>query len=157
MRTTTEGLALIQEFEDCALTAFWDPRGECWTIAWGRTRGVRQGDTCTQGQAAAWFLEDVAEAEALMLGCVEKVTLSDNQVSALVSFCYNVGFGLKGVKSGFRELKSGAPSTLLQRLRAQDFSGAAAEFPRWKKAGGVVVPGVLRRRLAEQALFLKAG
>jgi GH24 family phage-related lysozyme (muramidase) len=35
-----------------------------------------------------------------------------------------------------------------------DISGAAAEFPKWNKGGGRVLPGLTRRRLEEQALFL---
>jgi lysozyme len=34
-----------------------------------------------------------------------------------------------------------------------DFAGAAAQFPLWDHAGGQVVPGLLRRRQAEQVMF----
>jgi lysozyme len=35
-----------------------------------------------------------------------------------------------------------------------DYSGAADEFSKWRKAGGVVLAGLVRRRAAERALFL---
>jgi lysozyme len=71
-----------------------------------------------------------------------KVPLNQNQFDALVSFTYNCGSGaLKG-------------STLLRKLNNGDYDGAAAEFPRWTKGGGVVLPGLVRRRAAEMHLFL---
>jgi lysozyme len=67
--------------------------------------------------------------------------VNQNQFDALVSFTYNLGVGaLHG-------------STLLHLVNQSDFTNAANEFPKWDHAGGVVVAGLLRRRLAEQTLF----
>ena len=51
-----------------------------------------------------------------------RVSLNENQFGALVSFTYNLGAG------------NLASSTLLRKLNAGDYAGAAAEFPRWNKA-----------------------
>ena len=153
MRTTSEGVLLIKGFENCSLTAYRGKDG-IWTIGWGRARGVKEGDTCIQAQADQWFLEDLAEFERLVLACIP-VNLTDNQLSALVSFVFNVGLGYKGIKDGFKVLMSGEPSTMLKCLVASNFADAGAEFPRWDKVSGVPCAGILRRRLAEQALFLK--
>ena len=72
-----------------------------------------------------------------------KVPLNENQHGALVSFTYNLGAGNLG------------SSTLLRKLNAGDYAGAAAEFPRWNKAGGKELAGLTRRRAAEKALFEK--
>ena len=72
-----------------------------------------------------------------------KVPLNPNQFGALTSFTYNLGAG---------NLRS---STLLRKLNAGDYAGAAAEFARWNKAGGKVLKGLTRRRAAERALFEK--
>lgn len=154
MRTSAEGIALIQSFESCALTAYQDQGGR-WTIGWGRTRGVKPGDICTQDQADAWFLEDLAAFELIVGHLLDGISLTVGQFDAVVSFCYNVGLGYPGVKDGFQKLKYGGPSTLYVRLLAEDYPGAAAEFPKWCKAAGAENAGILRRRLAEQALFLK--
>lgn len=154
MRTNAEGLLLIKDFEDCRLEAYQD-QGGVWTIGFGHTKNVRPDDVWTQEQADAAFLEDVAEIERLVLACIP-VQLTDNQLSALVSFVFNVGLGYKGIKDGFLTLKSGDPSTLIMRLRAADFAGAAAEFPKWCKVAGISNDGLRRRRMAEQALFLKS-
>lgn len=156
MRTTAEGIALVREFEGCRLSAYKDMEGRV-TLGWGRAHGVQMGDTCTQGQADAWLLEDLHVAENLVLGCLGGVPVTDNQLSALTSFVFNVGLGEVGVKDGFYELKSGGSSTMLKWLLEQDYSEAAMQFPFWCHAGGVVVPGLLARRKAEQALFLAGG
>ncbi|MDP2640772.1 MAG: glycoside hydrolase family protein, partial [Betaproteobacteria bacterium] len=49
-----------------------------------------------------------------------------------------------------------AKSTLLKKLNAGDYSGAAAEFPKWNKAGGKVLKGLVARRAAEAELFQAA-
>ena len=61
---------------------------------------------------------------------------------SLVSFFFNLGLGALG------------DSTLLRKLNAGDYQGAADEFPRWVKAGGQTLPGLVKRRDAERALFL---
>lgn len=150
-----DAIPLIKEFEHSSLTAYQD-QGRRWTIGWGRARDVKPGDTCTAAQAEAWLLEDAQFFELAVLGCVGKVTLTNNQLAALTSFCFNVGLGYRGVKSGFKELIIGGPSTMLVRLRKKDFRAAADEFLRWDKVGGAPSDGLLRRREAERALFLKA-
>ena len=67
--------------------------------------------------------------------------MKHHQFDALVSFAYNVGIG---------NLKS---STLLRKLNAGDYDGAALEFHRWKRSNGRVLPGLVRRRAAEALLF----
>lgn len=135
------GLALIKTYEGCKLTAYLCPAGK-WTIGYGRTTNVKKGDTCSQAQADAWLLEEYEAFESKVRALV-KVALTANQLGALVSFAYNVGVGA---------LKD---STLLRLLNAADYSGAAAQFARWNKGGGKVLPGLVKRRAAEAALFSK--
>ena len=72
-----------------------------------------------------------------------KIQVTQNQFDALVDFAYNVGIG---------NLKS---STLLKKVNAKNFSGAALEFIKWNKADGKVLPGLTKRRTAEKDLFIK--
>ena len=154
---TQEGIDLVKGFESCRLQAFWDELGKAWTIAWGRTSGVKSGDICTQAQADSWLMADLAAAEGIVLQCLGDVPVSDNQLSALTSFVYNIGPGQAGVKDGFRCLENGNMSTMLKCLLDRDYAGAATQFPFWDHCGGVQVPGLLRRRKAEQALFNGTG
>ena len=87
--------------------------------------------------------EDVASAERAVSSQVS-VPLNQNQFDALVSFTFNEGIG---------RLQA---STMLRLLNAGWYSLAAAEFPKWDIVGGIVSPGLLRRRVAEQALFTEA-
>ena len=133
------GDALTEQFEGCKLVAYQDSGG-VWTIGYGHTRGVQSGDTCDEFQAFAWLQEDLLVVEKQINQDV-KVPLTQEEFDALVDFGFNLGC---------HALES---STLWKKLNAGDFKGAAAEFPKWDHAGGKEVAGLLRRRLAEQALF----
>ena len=144
MRTTNAaGINLIQHFEGLRLTAYPDVI-DVWTIGYGHTGpDVHPGLAITQAQADALLAQDLARFEQGVTALV-KVPLNDNQFAALVSFSYNLGLG---------NLQQ---STLLRLLNQGDYAGAAAQFPRWDRAGGHEVAGLLTRRKAEQALFMQA-
>lgn len=146
---------IIKEHEGLRLKAYPDPGsgGVPFTIGWGHTKGVKKGDTCTKEQAEQWLTDDMAEAYAVVDKAV-KVPLSEKQRDALCSFVFNVGPGRKGVKDGFVTLKSGKQSTMLTKLNAGDYTGAAAQFPLWTKASGKSMRGLVIRRGKERALFL---
>jgi lysozyme len=134
------GLALLKSFEQCRLSTYRDSAGIP-TIGWGHTDAVRMTDTCSQDQADHWLVMDVQAAVNACDANAPK-NLTQNQFDALVVFTFNVGVGAE------------AHSTLLAKLKAGDNAGAADEFLKWDHAGGVVVPGLTRRRQAERALFL---
>ena len=96
---------------------------------------------CTQEQAEQWLLEDSAWAESTVNKYVT-VTVTQGEFDAMVDFTFNLGSG------------SFQHSTLLKLVDAGDFAGAANEFVKWDKVGGVEVAGLLRRRLAEQQMFV---
>jgi len=138
------GVRLVQEFEGCKLEAYPDPGtgGAPWTVGWGSTGpDIGPGTVWTQEEADARFLDDLGKFADGVDGLV-RVALTDNQFAALVSFAYNVGLGAL------------AGSTLLRKLNADDYQGAADQLPRWNKGGGRVLPGLVRRRAAERDLFL---
>ena len=153
MRTSAEGIALLHHYESCRLAAYPDPGsvdGHPWTIGWGHTgKEVKRGLVWTQAQADAAFVQDLAATEAGVQRLV-KVPLSQGQFDALVSFAYNVGLdeNCNGKAEGLGE------STLLRKLNAKDYAGAAEQFLVWNKNDGVVMYGLTRRRTAERALFL---
>lgn len=141
------GVRLVQEFEGCKLEAYPDPGtgGKPWTIGWGSTGpDIGPGTVWTQEEADARFLDDLTEFGDGVDRLV-RVPLTDNQFAALAAFAYNVGLGAL------------AGSTLLRKLNAGDYQGAADQLPRWNKGGGRVLPGLVRRRAAERDLFLSDG
>lgn len=141
MKISQKGLNLIKEFEGLELNAYKDAVGIV-TIGYGSTGShVSMGQTITQAEAEALLLKDVIRFEKGVEQAV-KVPLNQNQFDALVSFSFNLGLG---------NLNS---STLLRKLNAKDYTGAANEMLRWDKAKGKTLKGLTRRRVAERALFL---
>lgn len=133
---------MIKSFEGLRLQAYQDAVG-VWTIGYGATRGVKVGMSITKDQAERMLLNDVQRFEPEIQRLVT-TPLSQGQWDALVSFTYNLGAA---------NLES---STLRRLLNAGDYAGATEQFPRWNKAGGRVLPGLVRRRAAERELFLGA-
>jgi lysozyme len=148
MKINKETLELIKDFEGLELKAYKDAVG-VWTIGYGHTAAAGNpkpvsGMVITAKQAEDLLLKDMVKYENAVKKYV-KVPLNDNQYGALVSFTYNLGEG------------NFSKSTLLKKVNAKDFAGAANEFAKWNKAGGKVLNGLTRRRAAEAALFKKAG
>jgi lysozyme len=137
-----EAIDLIKSFEGLRLKAYICPGG-VWTIGYGHTGGVKAGQTVTREHAEAMLIADLVRYQEGVDAAI-RVPLNDNEYGALVSFCYNVGYGAL------------AKSTLAKLLNGGDRKGAAAQFMRWTRGGGKVLPGLTRRRRAEQALFLRA-
>ena len=89
MNISENGLNLIKSFEGCRLTAYRCPAG-VWTIGWGHTGGVYEGQTITQAQADEMLVSDLASYERK----VDKYSSygwNQNEFDALVSFAYNIG------------------------------------------------------------------
>ncbi len=160
-------IELIKSFEGIVdgdpstvnLDAYLDPVG-IWTIGWGhavRFRGNLLRGADNRGIARALYRGGItrAQAEALLRGdlidyssnvlALVKVPLDDGRFGALVSFAFNCG------------VANLAQSTLLRKLNARDFAGAADQFLLWNKGRKngelVVLPGLTRRRRAERAMF----
>ncbi len=144
MQTNQAGLDLIKMFEGLRLEAYVDAVG-IWTIGYGHTKGVRAGMVITEEKAEQFLREDLADAEGAVSRLV-KVPVNGNEFSALASLVFNIGSG------NFQR------STVLRRLNAEDRVGAADAIEWWNKGrvNGVltVLPGLVRRRAAEKALFL---
>ncbi|MCE9886967.1 lysozyme [Obesumbacterium proteus] len=145
MQISNNGINLIKQFEGCRLMAYQDCIG-VWTIGYGWTQPIdgkviSKGMAINQQKADALLLQGVE----LSVNCVNDlllVSVNQDQFDALVDFAYNLGINaLKG-------------STLLKKINAGDYIGAANEFHKWNKAGGKELAGLTRRRGAEKSLFL---
>ena len=152
MKISKNGLNLIKTYEGLELTAYPDPGtgGAPWTIGYGHTGPeVHAGLVWTQQQAEQALASDVAQFERDVTSLV-KVQINQNQFDALVSFAYNCGSDIDAddIAEGLGD------STLLKKLNAGDYDGAANEFPKWNKSGGKVMSGLTKRRNAERSLFL---
>ena len=121
------------------MEAYQCPAG-VWTIGYGHTKGVQQGDIWSQANADEMLDIELEEFEGYINELVE-VQLEQHQFDALVAWVYNLGAG---------NLIS---STLLIKLNAGGYADVPHEIQRWNKANGEVLEGLVRRRKAEALLF----
>ena len=163
-----EAIELIKSFEGIpdgdpttvGLDAYICPAG-VWTIGWGHAvmdNGAQLKGPGNKARSRQLYPGGITreQAEALLRGdrvpraasvcSVLKVAVDDGKFGALMALVFNIGAG------------NLAASTLLRKLNAGDFAGAAEQFMAWDKArvNGVLQPlaGLTRRRRAERALFL---
>lgn len=140
MKVSDNGRAFIRAREGVKLAAYQDGGG-VWTIGYGHTRGVKQGQVINHEQADEFLDSDLRQVES----CIsERVTvpLNQNQFDALVSFVFNVG------RQAFSD------STLLKKLNEGNYRAAADQFTRWVYDNDQFVQGLYNRRVAERDLFL---
>lgn len=158
MRVSDAGKQLIKDFEGVHRRPYLCP-AILWTVGVGRVLYPEQAKLKIPERKTfplrpehdkEWsdeaidllFDADLLRFESGVLRlCPDSVT-SQSQFDALVAFSFNCGLGALQA------------STLRRLYNAGDIEGAAAEFLKWNKGGGRILPGLTRRRLAEQALFL---
>ena len=139
METSEVGIELIKEFEGKRQVAYQDSAG-VWTIGYGHTKGVYEGQLCIEKTCDRYLAEDIQEVEEYIEKLVE-VPLTQNQYDALVSWTFNLGlYNLK-------------ESTLLRKLNYGDYEVVPEEMKKWIYVGDEVLEGLIRRREAEAALF----
>lgn len=144
MKTSQAGIDLIHSFESLRLKAYPDPGskdGKPYTVGWGSAGSdIGPGTVWTKEKADQRFASDLSKFEQAV-SLLVKVTLTQYQFDALVSFTYNLGIG---------SLKS---STLLKMLNEGYYSNAGLQLLRWTKNDGVEMDGLVRRRKAELKMF----
>jgi len=143
-----DAVSLIKEFEGLRLTSYQDSVGK-WTIGYGTTmiKGspVQPGMTITPAQAEEYLLAHIKTNVSPTIASNTKAPITQSMYDSLCCFTYNLGSGTL------------ARSTLLKEVNATKYLDAASLFSDYIKAGGQVLPGLVRRRGAERTLFLKDG
>jgi len=146
MHISEEGLALIKHFEGCPtdeegnVVAYQDAV-DVWTIGYGHTKGVQEGDKWTKEKAEFMLWRELEDEYEGYVNDYVHVPLNQNQFDALCSWVYNLGPANLKV------------STLLKKLNNGEYEEVPAQIKRWNKAGGQVKQGLVRRREAEALLF----
>lgn len=153
--TSNNGLDLIKSSEGFKSSPYPDPAtgNTPYTIGYGTTFYINEGKTTkvtmqdkpiTEQQATAYLQINLKSFEAYVDSyCRDDI--NQNQWDALVSFCYNLGP---------QNLKS---STLLKKVNINPNDPTIKdEFMKWTKGNGKTMPGLVKRRAAEAALYFKA-
>ena len=146
---------LIRKFEGCKFKPYLCPAGIP-TIGWGSTRypnGVRvsmKDPAITQSKADEMLLWDLKAFDADVTMLTKSVKLTQNMFDALVDFAYNCGsdIDIDTTPEGLGD------SALLKKVLANPNDPSIAhEFNSWVHGGGVVLPGLVKRRKAEVELY----
>lgn len=137
MRSSDKLVQALKKMEGCRLTAYQDTAG-VWTIGYGHTAGVKNGDRCTRYQAEQYLREDLAKFEA----AASKVRNVNTQgrFDAVVDFCYNCGIGNFSSSTLKKYIEAGRANWEIQE-----------QFLRWVNAGGKKQGGLVSRRIWEAA------
>lgn len=128
-------LVAIATYEGYRGNAYQDSVGVP-TIGFGETAGVKMGDKTTPERALVQLLASTEKHADAIRACIT-VPLYQHEFDAYVSLAYNIGTG------------AFCRSTLVRKLNAKDYAGACEEIRRWNKAGGKVLPGLVKRRDVE--------
>jgi len=134
-----EELNFIREVEGLEHNAYQD-EGGVWTIGYGHTRGVKEGDSISTHKANTYLNTDLIAFE-IQLQRLVRVELTQNQYTALLSFIYNIG------------ATQFAKSTLLKYVNEKKFDLVPDELRKWNRVNGEVSLGLTRRREKEAILF----
>lgn len=138
MKTSDRGIALIKKFEGCKLTAYKPVATEkYWTIGYGHYGpDVAAGAVISQMQADMYLRLDLDKFEKKVEKYNNKYHWTQNEFDALVSFAYNIGSIDQLTANGTRSK-----------------SEISVKIPEYCKAGGKKLQGLVKRRVAEQAMF----
>lgn len=146
MNVSDKCINMIKHHEGFVRKPYQDPIG-LWTVGVGHLIGdgkklPKEWNKEFTDEEVDNILCDDLERFEIGIQRLTKVPLTQSQFDALVSFSFNVGLG------NFQS------STLRSKLNRGDYEGASNEFPKWRKAGGKILPGLVKRRADERALFL---
>jgi lysozyme len=142
MKTSTNGIAFIKRHEGLRLQAYQCSAGK-WTIGYGHTGGVQQGDAITLAQANAYLVADLAKFEAAV-NAAGIPNLRQNQFDALVSLVYNIGVANFITSQLYRKVKENPNDSTLR-----------VEFMKFIHANKKPNEGLRKRRAAEVELYFK--
>lgn len=143
---TERAKALARDFEKFRDKAYLPTPDDVWTLGYGHTLGVKEGDVCTRRQADVWLTLDFHRAAAALERKIGKAVvdqLTDNQHDALCDFVLNLGTGDPAKKEW----------TIWGLLRRKAFSQIPAELSRFVYQGKKKLNGLVRRRNAEIELW----
>lgn len=153
VETSEKCISLVKRFECFISHAYLCPANKL-TVGYGHCgEDVKQGMVITEKEAEQLLKKDLRKFESKLNYCLENdnITLNQNQFDACISFIFNLGF------SAF------IFSTLYKKLKAGDYAGASAEFPKWVYITKIdpetgerfklKLKGLEQRRKSEQELF----
>jgi lysozyme len=159
MNVSAETLTLIKHHEGVRMRPYLCP-ARLWTVGVGHVLYPEQAKlpvsdrlqfalkdedrrVWTAAEVDDLLSKDLARFERGVARYCPSAVGHQGRFDSLVSFSFNVGLG-NLQRSGLR-----------MKHNRGDYEGAAEEFMKWTKGGGRVLPGLVKRRLDEQRLYLR--
>jgi len=159
MNISAETLTLIKHHEGVRMRPYLCP-ARLWTVGVGHVLYPEQAKlpvsdrlqfalkdedrrVWTAAEVDDLLSKDLARFERGVARYCPSAVGHQGRFDSLVSFSFNVGLG-NLQRSGLR-----------MKHNRGDYEGAAEEFMKWTKGGGRVLPGLVKRRLDEQRLYLR--
>lgn len=158
MKVSSHGIALIMNFEGLRTTAYKPVSSESgWTIGYGHHgHDVKKNSICTEIEAEHLLKSDLEKIEHQVIAALnaDEIEVTQGMFDALCSLLFNLSG--KRTKDGrqLTPIQTLISYKLWAKMKKGDKYGASLEFLDINKAGGVVLPGLTKRRQAEQKLFL---
>ncbi|MGL4641121.1 MAG: lysozyme [Shewanella sp.] len=138
---STLAIDAIRSHEGERLVAYTPVAGDVATVGVGATTyedgsRVKLGDKITPERSKQLLKHHVKTFERSVARCAD-VPLFQHEFDAYVSLTYNIGS------------QAFCTSTLVQKLKAQDYAGACSQILRWNRFKGRELRGLTNRRQAE--------
>ena len=141
MRMSDYALERLKELEGLRKKAYKCAKGK-WTIGYGHTKDVREGQTIDEYTAKHLLESDIDYCENFLKKEPYAEDITQGQWDALVSFLFNLGIG------------NYSSSTLRKKImRDVDDPTIPNEFRRWVHCDGKVLPGLVKRREWEAQMY----
>ncbi len=135
-------VGMIGGYEGLRLYSYPDIIG-VWTACYGETRNIRPGMKFTKAQCDDMLSKRLVEFETGMRKCLKAPdAIPDRPYIAFLSLSYNIGTG------------AFCKSSVARLANQGDLIGACNRIPAFNKAGGKVIPGLVKRRTDEQKYCL---
>jgi lysozyme len=139
----TKAIQLIKKYEGLRLKKYLCP-AQKWTIGYGHVILKNENLVIITKEKAEELLQsDLEKTYNSILKVIKNIKLNENQINALISFVFNIGSG------------AFATSTVLRKLKSNDYIGASDQFSRWVYGSGKKLPGLIKRRNDEKNLFME--
>lgn len=139
-----KNIDLLKRLEGFRSTAYRDVGG-VWTIGYGHTQGVKEGDRVTEVRANTLLLQDIAEREPRVHSAVSGLGLNNDQKDALTILTFRIG------------IYAFLASTLLRKIKTKaSRQEITFQWNRWVYVKGRIVNGLRNRAKAELGLYLSS-
>ncbi len=144
MKASTNCINIIKKYEGFRSKAYLCP-AQIWTIGFGATfidgKKVKEGDSITRAEAEVLLIKQL-EGFSKAVRIKMRQSYSQHEFDAFVSLAYNIGIGNFNKSDALKFFNKGKKLEVV------------LEIQEWRRAKGIILKGLVLRRLEEAKLFI---